>query len=63
MKPRGFSLEEMRDLLEVLDSLDDPQTPPARHQQALEGPRPVGQRAVTGPGANPLQRQTTRRNK
>ena len=36
MKPLGFSLDEMRDLLGVLDRLDDDDTEPAAHDQLSE---------------------------
>lgn len=36
MKPLGFSLDEMRDLLGVLDRLDDVETQPATHEQLIE---------------------------
>ena len=36
MKPLGFSLDEMRDLLGVLDELDGPRTAGAAHGQLLE---------------------------
>jgi DNA-binding transcriptional MerR regulator len=36
MKPLGFSLDEMRDLLGVLDHLDDAATGAATHDQLLE---------------------------
>lgn len=36
MKPLGFSLDEMRDLLGVLDSLDRPDDAGASHEQVLD---------------------------
>jgi len=36
MKPLGFSLDEMRDLLGVLDRLDDDDTALAAHDQLIE---------------------------
>lgn len=36
MKPLGFSLDEMRDLLGVLDALDDAATPAATRDQLSE---------------------------
>jgi len=36
MKPLGFSLDEMRDLLGVLDCLDDDGTAGATHDQLIE---------------------------
>jgi MerR family transcriptional regulator, copper efflux regulator len=36
MKPLGFSLDEMRDLLGVLDRLDDAGTEVAAHEQLIE---------------------------
>jgi DNA-binding transcriptional MerR regulator len=36
MKPLGFSLDEMRDLLGVLDRLDDVETPGVTHEQLIE---------------------------
>jgi DNA-binding transcriptional MerR regulator len=36
MKPLGFSLDEMRDLLGVLDQLGDVQTPAATHDHLIE---------------------------
>lgn len=36
MKPLGFSLDEMRDLLDVIDCLDDPQTSAGEHNQAIK---------------------------
>ena len=36
MKPLGFSLDEMRDLLTVLDRLDEPDVGQSEHEQLLE---------------------------
>ncbi|MFF5726469.1 MerR family transcriptional regulator [[Kitasatospora] papulosa] len=36
MKPLGFSLDEMRDLLEAVDHLDDGRTPPGERGELLE---------------------------
>jgi DNA-binding transcriptional MerR regulator len=36
MKPLGFSLDEMRDLLGVLDQLDDDETTVPAHDQLIE---------------------------